>query len=133
MENAEARTKTIALAAFDKKGYDITAVAVGNLVFYTEYFLVVTARSDHHVKAVARHIEKTMAAHGIAPVSTEGYDFARWVLLDFGSVMVHVFLEPLRKLYELERLWADAPRLPLDLPAQPPPTEDDLDDLEAIE
>jgi len=99
----------IVLAAHDKKAQGLVALDVSQLVYYTDYFLICSGRSDQHVKAITSHVVREMAEQGCDLVAREGEDHHRWVLMDFGDVIVHVFYEPLRNLYELEKLWADAP------------------------
>ena len=97
----------------EKRGANLVALDVSKLVYYTDYFLIVSGRTDLHVKAIAKHVEKKLAEADIHPIAVEGQEFHRWVLMDFGEVMVQLFLEPLRDLYELEKLWADAPIIEL--------------------
>ena len=120
--------QAIGQAACDKKGMDILALDVRQLIDYTDYFVIVSCNTDRHVKAVWTHMHKALAEQGVEAISVEGQDFNRWVLLDFTSVMVHVFLGELRGLYELERLWADAPPVRLDLPDFDTDEEDFWDD-----
>jgi len=115
----------IATAAHDKKGLNILALDLRELVYYTDYFLICTGGSERHVRAVSREIEKRLADFEIEPVGIEGRDHNRWVLMDYGSVIVHLFIGPLRDLYELERLWVDAPQVPLGLPEQPVEPDDE--------
>lgn len=116
--------RLIGKAAWEKKGVDIVALDVTELVYYSDFFLIASGRSDVHVKALFRHIQTELAQTGIAPISIEGQDHCRWVLMDFGVVIVHLFYEPLREVYDLERLWGDAPRADLKLPENPPPSGD---------
>ncbi len=128
----KALLQKLAELANDKKGHDIVALDVSGLVYYTDYFLLVTGRTDLHVRGIYRHVEKEMIELGIHPVGTEGQEHNRWVLMDYGDVIVHLFFDPLRDLYELDKLWADAERVPLELTAPSTtaaePEEDD-DDL----
>lgn len=90
-----------------------------NLVDYTDLFVLCTGRNRRHVAALAQalrlHAKKTL---GVLATGVEGLPSARWVLLDFGAVIVHVFEEPMRGFYNLDGLWSDAPHLPVpDAPA----------------
>jgi len=125
--------KKLAQALTDKKGLGTTALDMSGLVYYTDYFLVCSGRSDLHVRAIARFAEDRLLEEGVDPLLVEGTDHGRWVLMDYGTVMVHIFLEPLRDFYELEKLWADAPRVELQLD-EPPAAEsvDDEDDDEEL-
>ncbi len=105
----------LAELANEKKGHDIVALQVSKLVYYTDYFLIVTGRTEQHIRGLAKYIEGELAKLGVEPVGVEGQGHHRWVLMDYGDVIVQLFFEPLRDLYELEKLWADAPRIDLEL------------------
>jgi len=115
-ESGTTSVQTIANAAFDKKGYDILALDVSALVDYTDCFVLVSGKTEQHVKALWSNIKVKCAEADLSPLFIEGEDHNRWVLMDFGHIMVHVFIDSLRQLYELERLWADSVRLDLELP-----------------
>jgi ribosome-associated protein len=102
-----------ASAAADKKGTDIVIVEVGPVLVITEYFVVVTGSNDRQVKAIVDEVEKRLKGAGLAVIGREGEQQATWVLLDFGEIVVHVFQPAERDFYRLERLWSDAPRVPL--------------------
>jgi len=121
---AAEKARKIALAAFDKKGYGIVALDVKNLVDYADYFVIVSANTEQQVKAIWSNVEHEMKTAGFEPLNLEGHDHNRWVLVDYRDVMVHILLRPLRDLYDLERLWGDAPPLALDLPEADPIGED---------
>ena len=99
----------IAKAASDKKARDIVMLDMRNISIITDYFIVCSANSTTQVKAIADNIEDKLAEAGVHPTHKEGYADARWVLLDYGDVVAHVFLEEERDFYNLEQLWADAP------------------------
>ena len=99
-------------AASAKKGSDIVALDVGDILSITDAFVITSASNVRQVRTIVDEIEKVMKEQLSAPpTSVEGLDDATWVLLDFGDVVVHVFLDETRSYYELERLWADAPRI----------------------
>ncbi len=75
-----------------------------------DFFVVMSAPSTVRVKAIVDHIDKTMSDAGLRPRHKEGYTDGLWVLLDFGSVIAHVFHQEIRQFYGLETLWGDAPR-----------------------
>jgi ribosome-associated protein len=110
-----ARVAADALA--DKKGIDITMLEVGDLLSITEYFLIVTGTSRPHVQALSDGVEERLREHGRRPFRREGMAEAEWVLLDFGDFVVHLFQETPRDFYGLERLWGDAPRVPVEVGA----------------
>jgi ribosome-associated protein len=104
-------------AAIEKKGLQPTLLDLRREGAYTDYILVVSGRSDRHVQSVADGIARALRDElGRKPISTEGSD-GQWALLDFGELVVHVFYHPLREFYDLEGLWSDAPRVPIDVPA----------------
>lgn len=106
------RVAVAAAAASAKKGEDIVALDVGDIISITDAFVITSATNTRHVRTLVDEIEKAMKEHASSlPTSVEGLDDATWVLLDYGDIVVHVFLDETRAYYELERLWSDAPRL----------------------
>ncbi len=106
-----------ALAADAKQGEDLVALDVSGPLPLTDVFLLVTGRNERNVISIANEIEDKLIEFGAKPLRREGRSEGRWVLLDFGDLVVHVFHEEDRMYYSLERLWKDCPVLPLDLPA----------------
>ena len=104
--------------ALDKKAYDLVLLEVGSLTSLADYFLICTGRSDTQVQAIAQNVEQMMLDRGDRPLAMEGYSQGQWVIIDYGDVVVHVFFEPQREFYDLERLWAKAPRVELPEPFQ---------------
>lgn len=91
---------------------------VGDVLSITGWFVITGGRNERQVKAVAEEIEEKLRAQGgPKPVRTEGLDSLSWVLLDFGSFVVHVFTAEARQYYDLERLWSDVPRADWKVPA----------------
>ena len=78
-----------------------------------DYFIICTGMSNTQIKALAGDVEFELSKLGIEPLHTEGYGNSTWVLLDYGSVIIHIFYKDAREYYKLERLWADAKELPL--------------------
>jgi ribosome-associated protein len=100
-----------ARAAADKKGEDTLILAVGNIFPVTDAFVITSGANARQVRTIAEEVEdQVKAAGGPSPLHIEGLDDARWVLVDYGDFVVHVFLEEVRRFYDLERLWADAER-----------------------
>jgi ribosome-associated protein len=95
-------------AALEKKAYDLSVFQVEHLSSIADYFLVATGRSDVQVQSIARGIEERMARESAYPLSVEGLNHAHWVILDYDDVVVHVFFEPTRDFYRLEKNWTDA-------------------------
>jgi ribosome-associated protein len=119
--SAASRELALALASagLDKKAIGIEILDVTGKVDYADFLVVMTGRSDRHVHSIATGIEEAMRRRKIAPLSMEGLGAASWVLIDFADVVVHVFLEEARALYDIEGLWIDAGRVPV--PAEGPP------------
>lgn len=99
----------IAAAANDKKAKDILLLNMDGLSPVTDFYVICSAGNSTLVKAIADNIEDKLEEAGVHPTHKEGYADARWVLLDYGDVVAHVFLEEERDFYNLEQLWADAP------------------------
>jgi ribosome-associated protein len=100
----------IAHAGLDKKAEDVTILDVRGLTSYADFFVILTADSDRQASAIADHVEQTMKAAGVSKVGVEGYETGRWILVDYGDVVAHVMNRESRTFYDLESLWADAPR-----------------------
>lgn len=101
-------------AAAEKKAFDVMALEVRELLVITDYFVLATGRTDRQVKTIAEEVERLLReTAGRKPIGREGESEGKWVLLDYGDVVVHVFTPEERAFYRLERLWADAPRIPL--------------------
>ena len=118
MTPVSARDKALLCAKFalEKKAYDLVLMEVGALTSLADYFLICTGRSDTQVQAIAQGIEDNLARAGMRPLSVEGLTRSQWVVLDYGDVVIHVFYEPVREFYDLDRLWARAPRVQLPEP-----------------
>ena len=108
METKEIAQK-IAAAANEKKAKDILLLNMEGLSPVTDFYVVCSVGNSTLVKAIADNIEDKLAEAGVHPTHKEGYADARWVLLDYGDVVAHVFLGEERDFYNLEQLWADAP------------------------
>ena len=108
----------IAGALDNKKGQDIKVLETGRLTTLADYFVICTAGSTTQVKALSDACEETAKQLGELPHHIEGHRGGVWTLLDFSSVVVHVFMEEARQFYYLERLWTDA------VPVELPQTED---------
>jgi ribosome-associated protein len=101
-------------AAGDKKADDIIAINVAELLVVTDYFVIATGNTNIQVRAIADEIEDQLRERaGAKPQGREGETEAKWVLLDYGDIVVHVFQPEERAFYRLEKLWGDAPRLAL--------------------
>ena len=106
-----------ALAAESKGGEDLVALDVSGPLPLVDIFLLVTGRSERNVAAIADEVEEKLLEAGHKRLRREGRQESRWILLDFGDLVVHVFHEQERMYYGLERLWKDCPVVPVELPA----------------
>lgn len=104
-----------ATAAADKKAKDILVLDIQELTPMADYFVICSANSGAQVEAVARAVTDKLESLGLRCKATEGMSEARWVLMDFGDVIVHVFRPEDREFYHLERLWGDAQTVPFEV------------------
>lgn len=102
--------------ALEKKAYDLLLLDVNADSSLADYFLICTGRSDTQVQAIATSIESNLGRLRQRPLSSEGYGAGQWVLIDYADVVVHIFNEPVRDFYNLERVWARAPVVTLPEP-----------------
>lgn len=109
-EAARENALLIARLGLDKKALDVVVLDVRGLSSYAEYVVVMSAESDPQLGAIADHIEESMKERGERPIGIEGRQAGQWVLIDYGDVVAHVFYQDMRSFYDLEGLWADAPK-----------------------
>lgn len=107
--NTKGLAMKIAAFASDKKANDILLLNMEGLSPVTDYFVICSASNSMLVKAIADNIEDKLAEEEIFFLHKEGYSDGRWILMDYGDVVAHIFLEEDRDFYNLEQLWADAP------------------------
>ena len=106
MEHLELANR-IAKTLYDKKAVDIVVLSVAHLTVIADYMVIATGRSSISVKALANEVEDQLSASHIKPRRSEGHNEGRWIVIDYGSVIVHVFHQEERSYYNLERLWED--------------------------
>jgi len=111
MEGVEIARRAAQLAE-QKKGLDIVIYDLKGLSDVTDYFVIVTAQSKLQSRAVVNAIERGLREHGVRKMGREGDHDSQWVLIDYGSTVIHVFSATLREYYSLESLWGDAPKVP---------------------
>ena len=104
-----ARCRDAVAAAEDRKAGDVRVLELGAISSLADYFLICSGNSERQVQAIADAVEERLGREKIKPHHVEGYTAGRWVLLDYGDFVVHVFDEATRSFYALEKLWADAP------------------------
>jgi ribosome-associated protein len=107
---SRARAMDAARAGLDKKAEDVLVLDVRGLTSYADYFVLMTADSDRQAGAIADNVDQKLKEQGAVKVGVEGYESGRWILIDYGDVVAHVFSRDARGFYDLEGLWADAPR-----------------------
>ncbi len=106
-------TKRIVKVLDSKKAQDIEAIHVHDLTIIADYFVLCSATSNTQLRALADEVEHVLKEEGTELLRTEGYRSGSWVLLDYGSVIVHIFYKETREFYKLERIWADGTRVDL--------------------
>ncbi|MBN1944751.1 MAG: ribosome silencing factor [Bradymonadales bacterium] len=107
----------VAEAAWDKKAMGLTILDMRGLVSYTDFFVICSGNTDRQVRAIVDAIQETLYVQGERPIGVEGRQEGRWVLMDYGDVVIHVFADPERDVYALESIWSDAPTVPIETPA----------------
>lgn len=112
-------------AAAEKKALDPVVLDLREASQLADYFILVSGRSDTQVRAITDAIEKRCKQDGARTLSTEGIQHGQWALLDYGDFVVHVFYEPIREFYGIERLWSRAPRCELPASLTQPSTSGD--------
>ena len=108
--------KAAAAAGLDKKAEDVVVLDIRQLASYADYLVLMSAASDRQASAVADAADEALRLNGQRPIGVEGAQAGQWLLLDTGDIVVHVFQKDARDFYDLDSLWADAPRVALDAP-----------------
>jgi len=96
----------------EKRVRDLVIFEVGSVLQIVDYFIIGTGSSPRHVQRTADYVMEKLAECGLKPLGVEGYEQGRWVLFDYGDVVVHLMLEEARQYYNLELLWGDRPQVP---------------------
>ena len=116
----ESRVRLAVAAALDKKATDLDVLSVGALTSIADYFIIASAGNERQAMAIADHVVDQLKSElGVRPLLIEGMTPGRWVLLDFGDFIVHIFTEEVRRFYGLERLWGDAPNVTAEYTGEP--------------
>ena len=101
-----------AVRALDaKKGTDIRVLIIGDVTVVADYFIICTAGSSTQIKTLSDEVQRVLSEQGEEPLHVEGYRAGGWLLVDYGCIVVHLFLKETREFYSLERLWSDAPEV----------------------
>lgn len=98
-------------AAAERKAEDVIVLDVRGMTSVADAFIICSGRSNRQVSALAEHVQRRLKDNGVRPLSVDGIKDGHWVLMDYGHVVIHLFYDPMRRFYDLEGLWADAPRL----------------------
>ena len=98
-------------AVLSKKVKDPVILDVRELTSYADTFIICSGRSNRQVTAIADHVQQALKQQGIRPISVDGKKEGHWVLMDYGDIIIHIFYDSVRRFYDLEGLWVDAPRL----------------------
>lgn len=98
-------------ASLKRKAKNLTILNVKELSSFADYFIVCSGTSDRQVQSIAASIRENLKEYGVIPLGIEGERLGKWVLMDYEDVIIHVFYEPIREFYDIERLWPDAPRM----------------------
>jgi ribosome-associated protein len=111
--STEEKTTLISQIVADKKAMDVVVLDMADASSITDYFLICSGGSQRQVQAIADAIGEQLKQAGITSLGVEGYREGHWILMDYGDVIVHVFSQETREFYDLERLWANAPKIDL--------------------
>jgi ribosome-associated protein len=101
----------VAAAGLDKKAEDVVVFDERGLSSYADYLVLMSADSDRQAGAIADHVDQALKQAGHTKIAVEGYETGSWIIVDYGDVVIHVMGRETRAFYDLEGLWADAPRL----------------------
>jgi ribosome-associated protein len=113
MDAREKAMRTVQYA-LDGRAKDLVVLEMGGVSSFADYFVICSGNSSRQVQGIADRVEEGLRESGIRPMGVEGRREGHWVLIDYGDVIVHVFHEPTRFFYDLESLWFEAKRVPLE-------------------
>ncbi len=98
----------VAQSIYDNKGFDIQVLDLRKLASFADYFIIASGTSDRHVQSLSEHVKSALSEKKIPSLGVEGHRKGHWILMDYGSVVAHLFFEEARSFYALEKLWDDA-------------------------
>ena len=113
LRESQQKALSAAQAAIEKKASDVVILEVAELTSIADYFIVASGDSERQVKAIAQNIEKLLSSRHHRSPQIEGAGPSTWILLDYGDIIVHVFKTDIREYYALEKMWSDAPQVPV--------------------
>ena len=105
--NSKELAEKIAQVLSDKKALDVTIINISEKTIVADYYVIATAKSSPHVKALSEYLEEEIDKLDLAPLRREGTREGRWAVIDYGDVVTHIFNDETRVFYNLEKLWAD--------------------------
>jgi ribosome-associated protein len=108
------------------KGIETVLLEVTRFCSFADFFVLCSGGSQRHVLALAQHVEEALAQAGVKPLGVEGREEGQWVLMDYNTVVVHIFLQPRREFYNLEDLWSEVPKTEIDIDSSAPTTSTSL-------
>ncbi len=106
---SEVLAKEIVNLLESKKAEDVVLIDVRKKVDYADFFVICSAHSTKHTQGICEFISLELERLGIKPLGIEGFELGQWIVMDYGSVIVHIFYEPVRRVYALEELWGEPP------------------------
>jgi ribosome-associated protein len=101
-------------AALQRKAKDLVVMKVKDVASFADYFIICSGTSDRQVRAIASWLQECLKKSDMAPLGMEGLQHGHWVLMDYGDIVIHIFYEPIRAFYDIERLWSEAPKMMID-------------------
>ena len=122
--NGKKRVLLCVNASLQRKAKDLIILNVKEFSSIADYFIICSGTSDRQVQAIAASIHENLKEYGILPLGIEGERIGKWVLMDYEDVIIHIFYEPIREFYDIERLWSDVPLMEVG---------DDLTELTALD
>ncbi|SFK62607.1 ribosome-associated protein [Lachnospiraceae bacterium KH1T2] len=111
MKTTEELLKVAVDALEDKKGEDVSVLDIRKVTVISDYFIIATGNNPSQVQAMADNVEEALGREGLEKKSTEGYEAANWILLDYGDFIIHIFDRDNRSFYDIERIWKDADKV----------------------
>lgn len=105
---------TAVKAAIDQKALDVKGLTVSEICSFADSFVIASGTSERHVQGIAEKVQEALRRHGERPLSVSGKDSGEWIVIDYGSLVVHVFYEPIRQYYEFDEFWKNAVPIPID-------------------
>lgn len=111
-------------AAIQRKAKDLVVMKVTAVSSFADYFIICSGTSDRQVKAIASWLQESLKEVGMTPLGMEGVQYGQWILMDYGDIVIHIFYDPVREFYDIERLWSEAPKMMID---------DDVTEITALE